>query len=148
MRKVLSITTISLIATFATTGIAHADYPPIQEVKPSTIIPAISFDRTPATVDPAARKVDAPVAVGAVKAVKVFVGEAFTPVIPNLPAATKFRVTMTTADGKSVTLPSVQSLNNGRLRLPTLAVSKEGTYTVKVTAPNGKVRTIRINAGK
>ncbi len=148
MKKVLSITTISLIATFATVGIAHADYPPIQEVKPSTVIPAISFDRTPATVDPAARKVDAPVAVGAVKAVKVFVGEAFTPVIPNLPAAAKFKVTITTADGKSVTLPSVKALNNGRLRLPTLAVSKAGTYTVKVTASNGKVRTIRINAGK
>ncbi len=148
MKKVLSIATISLISTFVSVGRVNADYPPIQEVKPSTVVPAISFDRTPATIDPAARKIDAPVAAGAVKAVKVFVGEAFTPVIPSLPAATKFRVVITTADGKSVTLPSVQSLNNGRLRLPTLAISKAGTYTVKVTAPNGKVRTIRVNAGK
>jgi hypothetical protein len=148
MKKVLTITAVSVAVSFAMAGMVNAEYPPIEEVKPSTLVPAISFDRTPATVDPAARKVDAPVAAGAVKAVKVFVGEAFTPVIPNLPAAAKFKVTITTADGKSVTLPSVKSLNNGRLRLPTLAVSKAGTYTVKVTASNGKVRTIRINAGK
>ena len=148
MKKVLSIATISLISTFVSVGRVNADYPPIQDVKPSTVVPAISFDRTPSTVDAAARKIDTPVPVGAVKAVKVFVGEAFSPVIPSCPPATKFRVVVTTADGKSVTLPSVQSLNNGRLRLPTLAVSKAGTYTVKVTAPNGKVRTIRVNAGK
>ena len=148
MKKVLLASFTALTTLLAASGGAKADYPPVEEVRPSTIVPAISFDRTPATVDPAARKVEAPVPVGAVKAVQVFVGEAFTPVIPNCPPAAKFRVTITTADGKTLTLPSVQSLNNGRLRLPTLAVSKAGTYTVKVTASNGKVRTIRVNAGR
>ena len=42
MKKSLAIATVSLMAFAASAGVAKADYPPIEEVKPSTIIPEIS----------------------------------------------------------------------------------------------------------
>jgi hypothetical protein len=89
-----------------------------------------------------------PVGVGTVVSAKVYVGEAFTCVMPNVRPATTFRASITTPNGTVVQLPSIKSLQNGRLRLPTAVIAKSGTYVFKVTAPNGKVRTIRINAGK
>lgn len=142
------ICTMAVALSLGTAVPASADYPPVQDVKPSTVVKELAYDRTPASVAASTRKVETNVAPGEVKSVKVFIGEVFTPVVPNCPPATKFRVTVTAADGRTVTLPAVKSLDNGRLRLPTIAITKAGSYTAKVTAPNGKVRTIRINVGK
>ena len=148
MKKSITIITFSLLGLAASAGMAKADYPPIEEVKPSTIIPAISYDRTPASIDDAARRVVSTVAVGTVKSVDCFVGESFTPVIPGVGAGQRFTVRITTASGRTITLPSVRSLGNGNLRLSTLSISQGGTYTVKVTSSNGKVRTLKLRVAE
>ena len=43
MKKSVAIATVSLMAFAASSGVAKADYPPIEEVKPSTIIASISL---------------------------------------------------------------------------------------------------------
>ena len=144
MKKSIVIATVSLMAIAASSGVAKADYPPIEEVKPSTIIPTISYDRTPDSVDDAARRVFSTVPVGTVKTVVCYTDESFTPVIPGVGAGQKFSVRITTASGKTLSLPNVRSIGNGNLRLPTMSISEAGVYTVKVTASNGKVRTLRI----
>ena len=146
--KKAMISAVAVASVVAVAAPVNAEYPPIEDVKPSTIISTISFDRTPATVDSESRKVLSTVSPGATTSIKVFVGESFTPVIPNCPPASNFRETITTSDGRTLTWPSVRSLNNGRLRLPTLAIANSGSYTIKATAPNGKVRTIRVNSGR
>ena len=144
MKKPLAIASVSLMAFAASAGVAKADYPPIEEVKPSTIIPEISYDRTPASIDDAARKVVATVPVGTTKTIVTFADESFTPVIPGVGAGKKFSVRVTTASGKTLTLPSVKAIGNGNLRLPTMSISTPGVYTVKVTASNGTTRTLKI----
>jgi len=142
---------VSLVAVGSAVAFAapvSANYPPVEDVKPSTRAREVSYDRTPGTVDPASRIVATRVAVGRVTSARVYVGEAFTCVMPNIRPATTFRVSMRTPNGTVLQLPSVKSLKNGRLRLPTAVIAKSGTYVFKVTAPNGKVRTIRVNAGK
>jgi len=148
MRKSFAVATVSLMALAASAGVAQAEYPPIQDVKPSTVVPSISFDRTPSTVDDAARKIVSTVPAGATRTVVAYVGESFTPVIPVGGAGQRFTVRITTPGGKTVTLPSTRSIGNGNLRLPTLAISQGGVYTVKVTAANGKVRTLKIRIAK
>ena len=144
MKKSIAIATVSLMAFVASSGVAKADYPPIEEVKPSTIIPTISYDRTPDSIDDAARRVFATVPVGTVKTVVGYTDESFTPVIPGVGAGQKFSVRITTASGKTLSLPNVRSIGNGNLRLPTMSISEAGVYTVKVTSSNGKVRTLSI----
>jgi hypothetical protein len=148
MKKSLAITTVSLLAFVASAGTAKADYPPLQDVKPSTVVPEISYDRTPATPNADARRIVSPVPTGTTQTVSVFLGESFTPVIPNVAPGQRFTVRITTADGKTITLPSVRAIGNGNLRLPTLSLSKGGTYTVKVTAANGRVRTLKIRVAR
>ena len=148
MKKSLAIATVSLMAFAASAGVAKADYPPLQEVRPSTIIPVISYDRTPATVNDAARRIVAPVPTGTTQSVSVFVGESFTPVIPNVAPGQRFTVRITTAGGRTITLPSVRAIGNGNLRIPTLSISQGGVYTVKVTAANGRVRTLKIRVAE
>jgi hypothetical protein len=148
MKKSLAITTVSLFALIASAGTAKADYPPLQELRASTIIPVISYDRTPQTVNNAARRIVAPVPTGTTQTVAVFVGESFTPVIPNVGPGQRFTVRITTAGGKTITLPSVRAIGNGNLRIPTLSISQGGTYTVKVTAANGRVRTLKIRVAE
>jgi hypothetical protein len=148
MKKSLAIATVSLMSFAASAGIAKADYPPIEEVKPSTIIASISFDRTPNSISDDARRIVSSVAAGTVKTVDCFVGESFTPVIPATGAGQRFTVRITTASGRTITLPSVRSLANGNLRLPTLSISQGGTYTVKVTSANGKVRTLKLRVAE
>ena len=144
MKKSIAVIAVSLVAFAGSAGVAKADYPPIEEVKPSTIIPTISYDRTPASIDDAARKVVATVPVGTTKTIVTFADESFTPVIPGVGAGKQFSVRITTASGKTLTLPSVKAIGNGNLRLPTMSISESGVYTVKVTGSNGKVRTLRI----
>lgn len=146
--KKAMISAVAVASVVAFAAPVNAEYPPIEDVKPSTVISAISFDRTPATVDSESRKVQSTVLPGATTSIRVFVGESFTPVIPNCPPASIFRVTITTADGRTLTLPAVRSLNNGRLRLPTLSFANVGSYRIRATAPNGTVRTIRVNSGR
>ena len=144
-------TVVSLVAVASAVAFAapvSAEYPPVEDVKPSTRAKEVSYDRTPGTIDPASRIVATPVAVGQVTRARVYVGEAFTCVMPNVPRSTTFRATLKTPNGTVVQLPSIKSLKNGRLRLPTAVIAKSGTYVFKVTAPNGKVRTIRVIAGK
>jgi hypothetical protein len=144
MKKSIAVIAVSLVAFAGSAGVAKADYPPIEEVKPSTIIPTISYDRTPDSIDDAARRVFATVPVGTVKTVVGYTDESFTPVIPGVGAGQKFSVRITTASGKTLSLPNVRSIGNGNLRLPTMSISEAGVYTVKVTSSNGKVRTMRI----
>jgi hypothetical protein len=144
MKKSIAVIAVSLVAFAGSAGVAKADYPPIEEVKPSTIIPTISYDRTPDSIDDAARRVFATVPVGTVKTVVGYTDESFTPVIPGVGAGQKFSVRITTASGKTLSLPNVRSIGNGNLRLPTMSISEAGVYTVKVTSSNGKVRTLRI----
>ena len=148
MKKSFAIATVSFISFAASAGVAKADYPPVQEVRPSTIISVISYDRTPASIVESARRVISAVPVGTVKTVEVFAGEAFLPVISGVGAGQRFTVRITTASGRSITLPSVRSLGNGNLRLSTLSLSQSGTYTVKVTSANGKVRTLKFNVAE
>jgi hypothetical protein len=148
MKKLLTIASVSLMAFAASTGVANADYPPIEEVKPSTIIASISFDRTPDSISDDARRIFTPVAAGTVKSVDCFAGESFTPVIPAVGARQTFTVRITTASGRTLTLPRVRSLANGNLRLSTLSISEGGTYTVKVTSANGKVRTLKLRVAE
>lgn len=148
MKKSLAIATVSLMAFAASAGVAKADYPPVQEVRPSTIVADISYDRTPASIVESARRVISAVPVGTVKTVDVFAGEAFLPVISGLDAGQRFTVRITTASGRTITLPSVRSLGNGNLRLSTLSLSQGGTYTVKVTSANGKVRTLKLRVAE
>ena len=144
MKKSIAVIAVSLVAFAGSAGVAKADYPPIEEVKPSTIIPTISYDRTPDSIDDAARRVFATVPVGTVKTVVGYTDESFTPVIPGVGAGQKFSVRITTASGKTLSLPNVRSIGNGNLRLPTMSISEAGVYTVKVTSSNGKVRTLSI----
>jgi hypothetical protein len=144
MKKSIAVIAVSLVAFAGSAGVAKADYPPIEEVKPSTIIPTNSYDRTPDSIDDAARRVFATVPVGTVKTVVGYTDESFTPVIPGVGAGQKFSVRITTASGKTLSLPNVRSIGNGNLRLPTMSISEAGVYTVKVTSSNGKVRTLRI----
>jgi hypothetical protein len=144
MKKSIAVIAVSIVAFAGSAGVAKADYPPIEEVKPSTIIPTISYDRTPDSIDDAARRVFATVPVGTVKTVVGYTDESFTPVIPGVGAGQKFSVRITTASGKTLSLPNVRSIGNGNLRLPTMSISEAGVYTVKVTSSNGKVRTLRI----
>lgn len=148
MKKSIAIATVSLMAFAASSGVAKADYPPIEEVKPSTIIPSISFDRTPNSISDDARRIITRAPIGSVTPVSCFVGESFTPVIPATGAGQRFTVRITTASGRTITLPSVRSLANGNLRLPTLSISQRGVYTVKVTAANGKVRTLKLRVAE
>lgn len=148
VKKRLSVSFISLATVLATSGVVKADYPPVEDVKPSTKSKDVSYDRTPGTVDPASRKIEAQLVRGGTRNIKVWVGEAFTPVITNLRSGLQFRVTLITPNGTVVQLPTVKVLENGRLNLPTTIITKVGVYLFKVTAPNGDVRTIRINAGK
>ena len=144
-------TIVSVVAVASAVAFAapvNAEYPPVEDVKPSTRSKEVSYDRTPGTVDPASRIVATPVGAGTVVSAKVYVGEAFTCVMPNIRPATTFRVSLTTPNGTVIQLPSIKSLKNGRLRLPTAVIAKSGTYVFKVTAPNGALRTVRVNAGK
>lgn len=123
----------------------HANYPPIEDVKPSTLIPAISFDRTPGTSDPDARRNVVSVNVGKQTNVVVFLNESVTQVIRFVGGKQKFTVRIKAmSNGKTITLPSVRSWNNGNLRLPTLSFSRSGVFKLQVTDANGKRRTINI----
>jgi len=148
MKKSIVGVTVSFIALLASAGVARADYPPVEEVKPSTIIASISFDRTPDSISDDARRVITRAPIGSVTPVSCFVGESFTPVISGVGAGQRFTVRITTASGRTITLPSVRSLGNGNLRLSTLSISQSGVYTVKVTAANGKVRTLKLRVAK
>lgn len=148
MKKSLAIATVSLMAFAASAGVAKADYPPIEEVKPSTIIASISFDRTPDSISDDARRVITRAPIGSVTPVSCFAGESFTPVISGVGAGQRFTVRITTASGRTITLPSVRSLGNGNLRLSTLSIGQGGTYTVKVTSANGKVRTLKLRVAE
>jgi hypothetical protein len=148
MKKSIAIATVSLMAFAASSGVAKADYPPIEDVRPSTIIASISFDRTPNSISDDARRIFSPVAAGTVKTVDCFLGESFTPVIPAAGVRQTYSVRITTASGRTLTLPRVRSLANGNLRLPTLSIGQGGVYTVKVTAANGKVRTLKLRVAE
>jgi hypothetical protein len=148
MKKSLAIATVSLISFAASAGVTKADYPPVQEVRPSTIVPVISYDRTPASIVKSARRIISAVPVGTSATVDVFAGEPFLLVLSGVGAAQMFTVRITTTSGRSISLPNVRSLGNGNLRLSTLSISRGGTYTVKVTSENGKVRTLKIRVAK
>lgn len=148
MKKFVSVILFSLAVVFSSAGAVNADYPPVEGVKPSTKAKEVSYDRTPGTIDPASRKIEAQLVRGGTRNINVWVGEAFTPVITNLRSGLQFRVTLITPNGTVVQLPTVKVLENGHLNLPTTIITKVGVYLFKLTAPNGDVRTIRINAGK
>jgi hypothetical protein len=148
MKKSIVGVTVSFIALLATAGVAKADYPPNQEVWPSTIVPLISYDRTPESIVESARRIVSDVPVGTVKTLEIFSGESFLPVISGVGAGQRFTVRITTASGRTITLPSVRSLGNGNLRLSTLSLSQGGTYTVKVISANGKVRTLKLRVAE
>jgi hypothetical protein len=144
MKKSIVGVTVSLIALLATAGVAKADYPPIEDVKPSTLISAISYDRTPRSVDYAARRIFSTVQGGASATVVSYLGESITPVITGVGAGEKFSVRIFTDSNRTITLPDISSIRNGNLRLPTMAFNREGMYTVKIIAVNGSVRTLKI----
>ena len=148
MKKLFAIATVSLMAFAASAGVAKADYPPLQEVRPSTINPIISYDRTPASIVQSARRVISDAPVGTPTTLDVFAGESFLPVISGVGAGQRFTVRITTASGRFITLPSVRSIGNGNLRLSTLSLSQGGNYTVRVTAANGKVRILKIRVAE
>ena len=125
-----------------------AEYPPIDDVKPSTLIPAISFDRTPASSDPDARKNVVAVAVGQQTTVVAFLNEAVTQVISSVRPNRVFTVQIKAPNGKMLTLPNVVSGENGNLRLPTLSFSSAGLFKLLVKSGDGKLRTIIIRSGK
>lgn len=148
MKKSLVIATVSLISFAASAGVTKADYPPVQEVRPSTIISVISYDRTPASIVKSARRIILAVPVGTSTTVDVFAGEPFLLVLSGVGAGQVFTVRITTASGRSISLPNVRSLANGNLRLSTLSISQGGTYTVKATSENGKVRTLKLRVAR
>ena len=148
MKRSFAIAAVSLMAFAASAGVAKADYPPLQEVRPSTINPIISYDRTPASVVESARRIVSAAPVGTPTTVDVFAGESFLPVISGVGAGQRFTVRITTASGRTITLPSVRSLGNGNLRLSTLSLSQGGNYTVRVTAANGRVRILKIRVAE
>lgn len=125
-----------------------AEYPPIEDVKPSTLIPAISYDRTPASSDPNARKNVVAVAVGQQTTVVAFLNEPVIQVISSVGKNQKFTVRIMAPNGKMVSLPNVVSGNNGNLRLPCLSFSSAGVFKLQVKNANGKLRTIIIRSGR
>lgn len=143
MKKSLAITTVSLLAFVASAGTAKADYPPLQELVRSTLVRTISYDRTPRTPVPAARRIVVPVPVGTQRMVTAYVNEPFTIVIPNLEAGKSYTVRAYNA-GNVLVLPSVGPFKNGNLRISTMAMSTAGDYTVRVSTANGLVRTLKI----
>jgi hypothetical protein len=149
MKKSLAITTVSLLAFVASAAVVNAQYPPIQDVKPSKTAPSeVSYDRTPRTIDKAARRIVSTVPAGVVKTVVAYRGEAFLPVILGADAGQTFTVRIITPGGKIVILPSVSSTSKGTLLLPTVKISGDGVYTMNVTAVNGRVRTLNIRVAK
>jgi hypothetical protein len=143
MKRSLAITTISLLAFVASAGTAKADYPPLQELVRSTLIRTISYDRTPNTPVPEARRIVVQVSAGTQRMVTAYVGEPFTIVIPNLEAGKIYTVRAYNA-GNVLVLPSVGPLKNGNLRISTMAMSTAGEYTVKVSTANRPDRTLKI----
>ena len=143
MKKSLAITTVSLLACVASAGTAKADYPPLQELVRSTLIRTISYDRTPNTPVPEARRIVVQVSAGTQRMVTAYVGEPFTIVIPNLEAGKIYTVRAYNA-GNVLVLPSVGPLKNGNLRISTMAMSTAGEYTVKVSTANRPDRTLKI----
>jgi hypothetical protein len=137
MKKSLAITTVSLLAFVASAGTAKADYPPLQELVRSTLIGTISYDRTPRTQVPAARRIVVPVkTVGTQRMVTAYVNEPFTIVIPNLEAGRRYTVRISKA-GSVLEIPTVGPSDNGNLRFSTMAMSTAGDYTVRVSTSNG-----------
>jgi hypothetical protein len=143
MKKSLAITTVSLLAFVASAGTAKADYPPLQELVRSTLVRTISYDRTPRTPVPAARRIVVPVPVGTQRMVTAYVNEPFTIVIPNVEDGRRYTVRIVKA-GRVLEIPTVGPLNNGNLRFSTMAMSTAGDYTVRVSTANGLVRTLKI----
>ena len=125
----------------------QAHYPPIDDVKPSTLIPSISFDRTPKTSDPTARKNLVAVAIGQQSKAVGFMNESVTLVIPSVGKRQKFTVQVEAPNGKKIALPQVESLDNGNLLLPTLSFSVRGTYKLKVVNAKVGVRIINLVVG-
>lgn len=147
-KAVVSAVAVAVASAVAFAAPVSANYPPVEDVKPSTRAKEVSYDRTPRTIDPASRRVEVRLVRGGTRNINVWVGESFTPVITNLRSGLQFRVTLTTPNGTVVQLPAVKVLTNGRLNLPTTIITKVGVYLFKVTAPNGDVRIIRVNAGR
>ena len=125
-----------------------AEYPPIEDVKPSTLIPSISYDRTPASPNPDARKNVVAVAVGQQATVVAFLNEAVTQVISSVGKNQKFTVRIMAPNGQMLMLPNVVSGDNGNLRLPCLSFSSAGVFKLQVKNANGKLRTIIIRSGR
>jgi hypothetical protein len=150
MKRSIIISAISIVAVSFVLPVTEvaAEYPPIEDVKPSTLIPAISFDRTPASPNPDARKNVVAVAVGQQTTVVAFLNEAVTQVISSVGKNQKFSVQIKAPNGKIIVLPNVRSMNNGNLRLPTLSFSIAGVFKLKVINANGKSRTIIIRSRK
>lgn len=145
MKKTFISVATAVILLQTTSGIASAHYPPIDEVKASTVVKEIWYDRIPATVPSRTRKIESSIAVGGTKLIRAFRHEVFTIVVTNCRPNVKFQVTISNSLGQKLTLPHVVSTSEGRLQLPSLAMVKPGTYTVKTIAPNGNMRTIRVD---
>ena len=125
-----------------------AEYPPIDDVKRSSVIPSISYDRHPHTPNPDARRIVVAVGVGQQTKVVTFLNEAVTLVISSVGKGKKFTVQIKDPNGRILVLPDVCSGENGNVRLPTLAFSSAGVFKLQLTDANGKGRTISIPISK
>lgn len=143
MKKSIATATVSLLALAASAGVAEANYPPLEDVKPDKKVSTISYDRTPKSVPVSSQPVSAPVANKATTTVNAPANQVFTPVIPSVGANVQFRATIKGPNGKTVDLPRVTSNANGTLRLSSLAITTPGTYVLKITS-KGTTRTVRV----
>ena len=126
-----------------------AEYPPIDDVKRSSVIPSISYDRHPHTPNPDARRIVVAVPLGRQSEAVGFINESVTLVISSgVGRRQKFTVQIEAPNGKKIALPQVESLENGKLRLPTLSFSVRGTYKLTVVDAKGGVRIINLVVGR
>ena len=137
-------TIISLVAVASAVAFAapvSAEYPPIEDVRPSTSVKEVSYDRSPRTVSKVARRLSVN---SNNSALRVYIEEAVVILVPGQTPSTRHNVSITTPRGKKLDLPTVRSFKNGTLRLPTIAMAISGVYTVKIVSPAG-TRSVSVN---
>ena len=141
MKKSFTIAIVSLVAFAASVGVAKAEYPPIEDVHPSTTVKEISYDRSPGTVSKTARRLTV---ASNNSALRVYIEEAVVILVPGQTPSSRHNISITNPKGEKLELPSVRSFKNGTLRLPTIAMAISGVYTLKIVSPAG-LRSVSIN---
>jgi hypothetical protein len=131
-------------------GVRTKIYRDVRSDDSSSSCPDVSYDSTPKTEVVEARKIETRVAAGkeTLQIIPVIASERIAPVIPKVLPNQSFSVKVVTPEGKTLTLPKVQSASNGTLKLPALSLVKPGFHKVVVRSSNGVTRTIRIKVSK